>query len=152
MHLFSSSSRLKKMWEILLCLLSARNTVLVDKTIKHFGMRFALTIESFFCRFQNTVTFRLEINRRRDICFRFAEIGKHLWIWPQSCLWCQKFHARNHFSKLLGIIISIKDGCQLGWPLGSSRILIHQLALTSADTYLLCMGDANERLGLSPHF
>ena len=51
MHLFSSSSRLKKMWEILLCLLSARNTVLVDKTIKHFGMWFALKIESFFCRF-----------------------------------------------------------------------------------------------------
>ena len=52
MHLFSSSSRLKKMWEILLCLLSARNTVLVDKTIKHFGMRFALKIESFFVDFK----------------------------------------------------------------------------------------------------
>ena len=52
MHLFSSSSRLKKMWEILLCLLSARNTVLVDKTIKHFGMRIALKIESFFVDFK----------------------------------------------------------------------------------------------------
>ena len=85
------------------------------------------------------------------------DIGKHLWIWPpQRCLRCQKFHARNHFSMLLlgmassasKMVVSL-----LGWPLGSSRILIHQLALTSADTYRpILYGRCEWKIGIKPSF
>lgn len=159
MHLFSSSSRLKKMWEILLCLLSVRIPFLLTKQSPFWDEKNNWKWERLFSQFSNTVIFLcLKKKPRTQHMFQILwDIGKHLWIWPpQSCLRCQKFHARNHFSMLLlgmassasKMVVSL-----LGWPLGSSRILIQQLALTSADTYRpILYGRCEWKIGIKPSF